>query len=178
MKLLPTVVGAIAVALFLLCFQLKKREQILVCNIISRSLYILQYFLLGEFIGAAMDLSAIPSSAIATKKDHPYVKKFQIPIIVAVNLIVVAIGAVLYTSPVSILPILAVIFETGALWFSKERVVRMVSLAAQPMWFSYNLLCGAYASAVGNALASVSIIIALIRYRHITLQNEEKENRI
>ena len=173
MKTLSLIVGIVAVALFLLCFQLKKREHIIVCNIISRSFYILQYVLLGEFIGAAMDLSAIPSSAIATKKDNKFVSRFKIPIIILVNVVIVAIGLALYTGPLSLLPIGAVILETAALWFSRERVVRIVSLSAQPMWFSYNLLCGAYASAVGNALASASIIIALIRYKNTDLKNEQ-----
>ena len=122
-----------------------------------------------------MDISAIPSSAIATKKDHPIIARFRIPIIITVNAIIVAIGLALYTGPVSILPILAVIFETNALWFSREKTVRCVSLAGQPMWFAYNILCGAYASAVGNALASVSIIIALVRYRGAKSQIQESE---
>ena len=172
MKIIAFIVGACAVALFLLCFQLKKRENIIICNIISRTLYIIQYCLLGEFIGAAMDISAIPSSAIAAKKDNKLVSRFKIPIIILVNVIIVAIGLALYTSAISLLPIFAVILETVALWFTKERVVRLVSLTAQTMWFSYNLLCGAYASAIGNALASVSIIVALLRYKNME-QNEQ-----
>lgn len=172
MKIIAFIVGVFAVALFLLCFQLKKRENIIICNIISRTLYIIQYCLLGEFIGAAMDISAIPSSAIAAKKDNKLVSRFKIPIIILVNVIIVAIGLALYTSAISLLPIFAVILETVALWFTKERVVRIVSLTAQPMWFLYNLLCGAYASAIGNALASVSIIVALLRYKNME-QNEQ-----
>ena len=173
MKIIAFIVGVFAVALFLLCFQLKKREHIILCNIISRTLYIIQYCLLGEFIGAAMDISAIPSSAIASKKNHQFIARFKIPIIILVNVIIVAIGLALYKGVISLLPIAAVILETVALWFSREKVVRIVSLTAQPMWFTYNLLCGAYASAIGNALASVSIIIALLRYKNMDLHNKK-----
>ena len=82
----------------------------------------------------------------------------------------------------SLLPIFGVLFETAALWFTNERTVRLVSLFGAPFWLSYNFICGAYASAVGNVLAIISILVALYRYRvkkqkpaTAEPRNEEKE---
>ena len=165
MKILSIIAGALAVILFLGSYQLKTRKNIIFCNVLSRVLYILQYIFLGEFIGAAMDISAIPSSMIAEKKEHPFVKKYEMPIIITVNLLIVGLGIAFYKNVYSLLPIFGVLFETVALWFSRERVVRLVSLFGAPFWLSYNLICGAYASAVGNILTMISILLALYRYR-------------
>ena len=165
MKILSIIVGALAVIFFLGSYQLKTRKNIIFCNILSRVLYILQYLLLGEVIGAVMDISAVPSSMIAVKKDLPIVKKYKIPIIVLVNLLIFCLGLAFYKNIFSLFPIFGVLFETVALWFTKERTVRIVSLLGAPFWLSYNLICGAYASAVGNILTMISILLALYRYR-------------
>ena len=64
----------------------------------------------------------------------------------------------------SLLPILGVIFETLALWMQKERRIRAFSLLGAPFWLAYNLLSGAYASALGNVFTLVSITVAIVRY--------------
>ena len=170
-EILSLIAGILAVAFFLLCYQLKRRKSIIICNVISRVLYIAQYCLIGQFVGAVMDVTAIPSSTIATKKDHPFVQKFKFPIIILVNLLIVAIGLVIIFfvengNMLGLLAIVGVLFETVALWFNSEKVIRIVSIFGAPFWLVYNILCGAYASAVGNLLTIASIIIALIRYKN------------
>ena len=172
MQILSLVCGSLAVVLYLLCYQLKARRHIILCNIISRVLYVLQYCLLGEFIGAVMDISAIPSSAIAGKKDHCAVRKFRIPIIISVNLVIIGLGIAFFKEWYSILAIFGVLFETVALWFTKENHIRVISLFGAPFWLVYNLICGAYASCIGNLLAICSIVIALLRYK----ENNEGAN--
>ena len=165
MKTLSILSGVLAVTLFLGSYQLKTRKNIIFCNVLSRVLYILQYILLGELIGAVMDISAVPSSMIAEKKEIPFVKRFKIPIIILVNVLIVGLGLMFYENVFSLFPIFGVLFETVALWFTRERSVRIVSFLGAPFWLSYNLICGAYASAVGNVLTMISIILALYRYR-------------
>ena len=69
------IIGFLAVASFLLSYQLKKRKNIIFCNVISRCLYILQYVLLGAFEGAVLDVLGAISSVIAAKKRLPFIKK-------------------------------------------------------------------------------------------------------
>ena len=169
MQIAATVSGVIAVLLFLLCFQLKTRKSIIVCNIFSRAMYILQYILLFAFVGAAMDGSALLSSLIASKRDSRIVRRFRIPIFIFVNVIIVTVGILLYESIFSIAAILGVLFETVALWMSREQVIRILSLFAAPLWLIYNVSCGAWGSAVGSVLTIISIIVALVI-------NREKKN--
>lgn len=162
MQIAATISGVIAVLLFLLCFQLKTRKSIIACNILSRVMYILQYILLFAFVGAAMDGSALLSSLVASKKDSGIIRRFRIAIFIFVNALILTVGILLYESVFSIAAILGVLFETIALWMSREQVIRILSLIAAPLWLVYNISCGAWGSAIGNVFALISIIAALI----------------
>lgn len=158
------ITGLCAVCFCLLCYQFRNRKAIITCNVLSRVLYVLQYVLLGAFEGAAMDLSAIPASMLAARKHTPFVAKYKLPLWLAGNFAVIAIGWIFWESLISLLPIIGVLFEINALWMTKEKHIRLVSLASVPFWMSYNLLCGAWGSVIGNVLMIVSICTAM--YRH------------
>ena len=173
MQIAATISGIIAVALFLLCFQLRDRKSIVICNIFSRAMYVLQYLLFFAFVGAAMDTSALLSSLLASKKDTRFVKRYRIPILIFANAVIVGVGLLLYESVFSIAAILGVLFETVALWMRREQIIRILSLIAAPLWLIYNVWCGAWGSAVGCILTMISIIIALFIYRE---KKPKKEN--
>ena len=164
METLALIVGLGAVFFFLLSFQFPKRGAIIACNVVSRVLYILQYLLLFAFEGAAMDISAIPSSMLAARKHTPFVERYRVAILVFVNAVVIGIGLLVWRNWLSLIPVVGVLFETNALWMTQERLIRRYSLAALPFWLFYNLSCGAYGAALGNVLAAGSIITAMIRY--------------
>ena len=158
------ITGLLGVALYLLCFQLKDAKAIIACKLVSSILYVVQYFLLSAFVGAAMDAAAFFGSYFAYKKDTAFIKKYKIPVIFLTVAVILTAGIVLYENPISILPIAGVLFETWASWMEKERMIRIVSLLAVPCWLVYNFVSGAYGSAVGSVLALISILVALVRY--------------
>ena len=164
MQTASLIAGISAVALYLLCFQLKSARKIIACKLISSVLYVLQYVLLGAFVGAAMDASAVVTSYLALKKDTSFIKKYKIPILILLHSGIIAVGLLLYENPFSLLPIAGVLFESAAGWMKTEKMIRIVSLFAVPCWLVYNFISGAYGSAVGSILALISITSALIRY--------------
>jgi len=164
METLALIVGLAAVFFFLLSYQFPKRSAIIACNVVSRVLYILQYLLLFAYEGAAMDISAIPSSILAARKHTPFVKKYRRIILFAVNAFVIVIGLLVWRNWLSWVPVVGVLVETAALWKTEEKHIRWLSLAALPFWLFYNLRCGAYGAALGNILAAGSIVTAIARY--------------
>lgn len=165
MKIASLIAGISGVALYLLCFQLKSAKKILACKLFSSVLYVLQYLLLFAFVGAAMDAASLITTTFAYKKDTEFVRKYKIPILISLHIGIVIIGALLYENFFSLLAIFGVLFESMASWMGKERMIRIVSLFSVPCWLVYNIVSGAYGSAIGSVLALVSIICALIRYR-------------
>lgn len=169
------VTGLCAVCFCLLCYQFKNRKAIIACNVVSRFLYVLQYVLLLAFEGAAMDLSAIPASMLAARKHTPFVAKYKVLFWAAGNAVVLVIGLIFWENIISLLPIVGVLFEINALWMTKEKHIRLVTLACIPFWMSYNFLCGAYGSVLGNVLMVGSLLTAM--YRH-DRPNGQKEDRV
>ena len=164
METLALIVGLAAVFFFLLSYQFPKRKAIIACNVTSRVLYIAQYLLLFAFEGAAMDLSAIPSSVFAARKHTPFVEKHRLAILIGVNAFVVGIGLLVWRNWLSWVPVAGVLLETNALWMTQEKHIRWLSLAALPFWLFYNVSCGAYGAALGNVLVIGSIVSAMLRY--------------
>ena len=158
------IVGLFAVFFCLLCYQFKNRKAIIACNVFSRVLYVTQYLLLFAFEGAAMDLSAIPASMLAARKHTPFVTKHKALLWLAGNVAVILIGWLFWENIISLLPVIGDLFEINALWMTKEKHIRLVSLGSVPFWMSYNALCGAWGSVLGNVLMIISIGTAM--YRH------------
>ena len=162
---IPSLIAGIGgVALYLLCFQLKSAKKILACRLFSSILYVTQYLLLFAFVGAAMDAAACVTNALAYKKDAPFIKKYKAPIILFTNVGIIVVGLLLYENVFSILAIAGVLFESISGWMKNEKLIRIMSLFAVPCWLVYNVISGAYGSAVGSVLALISIVSALIRY--------------
>ncbi len=157
-------VGIIAVIVFVLSYQQKTRRGIVVCNVISRSLYVAQYLLLFAFEGAVLDILGVFASILAQNKDKPFIKKHLKLVITAVNLVIVIAGILLYKNIFSLLPMFGVLLHTGAFWLSKEKTIRIVSFLGSPFWLIYNIVSAAYGSAIGDVLTMVSIAAAFVRY--------------
>ena len=157
------ILGLLAVIAFLLSFQFKSRRNIIAVNLASRFLYIVQYHVLGAFEGAVLDFLGFVSSFIAKYKEKSFIAKNFKVIVIAVNVVVLAAGIALYENIFSVFAILGIIFEISALWLTKEKNIRILSLIAAPFWLLYNIANGAYGSVIGNVLVMISIGIAMLR---------------
>ena len=164
LKNIAFVVGIVAVIFYLLGYLQKKRNRIILFNVTSRVLYIIQYIILGAFEGAVLDVAGTVSSVVAQKKEAPFIKKHIKLAIVVVNLFIVAMGLVTYKNLYSILPVIGVVLHTGAFWLDNEKTIRRVSFLGCPFWLLYNFISGAYGSCIGDILSMVSIGIAMYRY--------------
>ena len=164
MKLLPQIVGLLAVISFLLSYQQKKRQNILALNVTSRLLYIIQYIMLGAYGGATLDVLGVVSSIAAGNKENRFINKRMKAVVITINLFILVVGLLFYKNIYSIFPIIGVRLHTNALWISNEKKIRRVSFLGSPFWLVYNLACSAYGSAIGDILTMVSIGIAIYKY--------------
>ena len=177
MVYIANMAGILAVAVFVLSYQVKKRRGIIFFNAASRVLYVAQYLLLGAYEGALMDLVAFLISVFTQKADAPLIKRHYIAAIVVSNLLIVATGLLLYQNVFSLLPIFGVIFETMALWLKKEKQIRVISFFGAPFWLAYNLTASAYGSAIGNVITMCSIVIAIFRYDILRKDGTEQSSK-
>jgi hypothetical protein len=166
--IIPQIIGVIAVITYLCSYQIKNRRGIIITNVTSRGLYILQYLLLGAFSGAVLDVLGAVVSVLAERSDRPFIKKHRKAVIIISNAVIIAAGlavSIISKNPLDLLPIVGVVLQVGAFWISDERKIRIVSLIGSPFWFIYNFASRAYGSSIGDIFTMLSIIIAMIRYR-------------
>ena len=166
--IIANVIGVIATTTFLLSYQQKKRMHIIIWNATARILFVFQYLMLGAYAGAVLDIVSAAVAALAGKKDHPRVAKHLVPLLILCNLALVGTGVatiIIQKEPLGILALVGVLLHTDALWLRDERVIRRISLCGSPCWFAYNLLSGAFGSAVGDLLSICSILLAMFKYR-------------
>lgn len=161
---IATVVGLVAVAMFVLSYQMRSRNNIIILNAGSRILYVIQYIILGAFEGAMLDIVAFIASVVCHNQYKKIIREHLKLTIVLTNLFIVGMGMLTYKNIFSLLPIIGVILEISALWFGKISYLRVMSLIAIPFWMTYNIMSSAYSSVAGNIITAVSITIALIRY--------------
>ena len=164
MVITANILGLCAVAMFVLSYQFSSRRTLIILNATSRLFYIAQYILLGAYEGLVLDSVAFVISVSCGNRDSTVIKRYLPLVIVLCNVAIVTSGVLTYVSPLSLLPMLGVVFETQALWFRSEKMIRTVSLLGAPCWFIYNIFNQAYGSALGNVITVVSIGIAMIRY--------------
>ena len=160
---IANIVGVCAVILFVLSYQMKTRKGIVATNAVSRALYVAQYLLLGAYEGAVLEVVGILASVLAQHREK--YKKAALWLCLGVNLLIVAVGLLLWNNWFSLLPMLGVLFHTGAFWLTNEKYIRLLSLLGSPCWLAYNLYCLAYGSALGDAFTICSILIALLRFQ-------------
>lgn len=176
--LIPQAVGLLAVVLFVSSYQLKSRKSIIICNVVSRFLYILQYLLLGAISGAVLDILGTISSVIAEKKDSALVRRYSKTIFILMSALMIASGvsiSVINKNPLDLFALVGILLQSGAFWLTKEATIRKVSLLGSPFWLTYNLSSKAYGSAVGDALTMISIIVAMIKYKNSARPKENKQ---
>lgn len=175
MPILANIIGVLAVALFVLSYQLKTRRNIILTKIVSGFLYVVQYIMLGAFEGAMLDTAAFFVSILAFYRGSAFIGKHLPLSIVVSELFIVCAGLTVYESPLSLLPIAGALLETIALWLKRERAIRLVSIFSTPFWLIYNLMSTAYGSAIGSVIAFVSLTVAIIRYDVLKRTPTEKE---
>lgn len=164
MYIIAQIVGILAVASYLLSYQLKKRKHIIAINATSSFLYVLQYILLGALEGAAIDVLSAVGAVTAHNKDKKFIAKHLTLVIIILNLLFLIAGLSLYQNIFSLFPIVGAILQTSAFWMTSEKRIRQVSFLGTPFWLAYNLACQAYGSAIGSVLCIISIGTAIYRY--------------
>lgn len=177
MLIISQIIGLAAVALYLLSYQLKKRNHIVWVTCISNALYVLQYILLGAFSGAIMDFMSTVSSFFAAKKNDLPFSRFK-KLLTVINILAIAVvglvSAFIQGEWLELLPIAGALFQTGGLWCDDEQTIRKFGLLSAPFWLIYNFLSQAYGASLGSVLAIVSVTVAMIRYRKRGKNQTEK----
>ena len=174
-----TVVGVAAVVLYGLGYWQKDRRKIVLIGAISRVLYVAQYLLLGELSGAIMDVISATGAIFAGRRHVGFLKKLPWLVPTAIVTATLAAGIPLFLrsgNVFDLFPVAGVILQTVALCLTKEKHIRLLSLAGSPFWMIYNIQAGSVA-VVGDIWCMTALSVSIIRYDVIAPLREKRKHK-
>ncbi len=164
-------VGFVAMALLVSSFQMKTRAGILKVQLVSESLWVLHYFLLGAYTGMALNVVAAVRCYVYGRRG---VKKWAdnnaIPVVFFTAGVLTCIFT--WSGPISLLPTASICLNSFVQWSKRPRVIRIFSAPGCACWLVFNYLSGSYAGILTEVLNLISIAAAILRYD--VLKKEKK----
>jgi len=157
------IIGFAGLLFFVLSFQQRDRNKILLLMLIGQAIFLLHFILLGAWTAVGMNSVGMARTIVFSYRDTRKwaAHIFWLPVFV---LLFVAAGLLAGESWLGVLPVLAMSLETTGLWMRNLRVLRIVNLFPHPFWFAYNLIKGSWAGVVCEIFVFTSIVVAIIRY--------------
>lgn len=157
------IIGYLALLFVILSFQKNRRIKILLIMLIGLALWVVHYSLLGAWTGSLMNLIEAITVFVAYKKEKSKWAKNKTWLYVFISAFII-VGAITYSSIIDLMPIIAQIFGTIAVYQKNPKIIRLIMIIPRPLWFTYNLMVGSYAGMAAEVLIFLSVIIGILRF--------------
>lgn len=164
-------VGVIAMIFSVIAVQFKNRITIILCNFLGQASWVAYFVLYGDIPSAIACALSVGMLAVFAQKDkwkwstHPVT-------VVLFTVIIAGFSAIGFQSWKDVFPILAGVFAVIANSRSDEKSLRQFSLFWFLFWLINSTLKWYPVAFINDFLCTVSAVIALIRYRKETKQDE------
>ena len=154
--------GIIGIFFLVVSVQCNKKSSILVFQIFANLFYGLQYLTLGAFSAGAMSIVSLLRCLVFYYYDS---KKSIVPIWMFLILASTVVAPIFFTYDdlLSLLPIIATLVYSYAVWQKNLSLFRKLVMSVSSLWVVYNFAVGAYISVIGSVFEFVSSIIAIYR---------------
>lgn len=153
-------IGFVAAALAFVVFQSNRRHRMLLLQVAANILWTIHFHLLGATTGSAINLTTSVRNST-----YYLVGKNRNPLIPSLfGVAFIAITALAWEGPRSLLPLIGTLIGTIAFWQMKTNHIRLIALASPSLWLVYNVLSGSYAGIVSDVLVIASIALGIYRF--------------
>ena len=171
-------IGALALILSLISFQMKERRTILLFQMLASLSCAVSLIMLGGIAGGILDVVAFSRTLVFSLSDRYKWAGSKICLFSYFALII-AVGILTWESGsiATLFAILGTLLSTLALFMKSERNIRLISLLVAPPWIAYNLIHSSCFGILNELIAMTSIIIALFRMRKSRSQNIESTTK-
>ena len=155
--------GILATILTGISYQMNTKRALLLVQTAATACTCVAYLLLGAASGFALNIVCIVRNVVFYfQKDSG--KGHMLPAVV-LSAVMVVLGVLSWQGPVSLLIIVALAANTIFLSFGDPQLLRKSILGTSTLVLSYNLFVFSLGGIANEALAIVSSIIGIIRYR-------------
>ena len=171
-EIIAQAVGIVAMCLFVLSYQQKNAKSIIAWQMIGAALFIVNFFMLGEYLGALLNLICFVRAILflLKKKLHTdsvgWLIGFAVVYIASYVLTFTVFGSE-PTVPNFILqccPVVGVLFQHLGLRNEDTKKIRAFCLVGSAAWLIFNCFVGSIGAILCESFNIISIIVAFIRF--------------
>lgn len=159
--IIAQIIGTIALIVLMLSFQKNKKEILLKYQIISSFLYALQYLFLKAYTGSLMNIICAVRNFIFNKYDN---KKVPIYWLIIVIFLMITFSLITYIGPISLLPMIAVVLYSVALWGGNLKIVRFVEVISCTFYIIYNINVLAITGLISTIIELLSALVSIYKF--------------
>lgn len=159
--IIAQIFGAIALSILVLSFQKNNRKRLLEYQMISSLLYALQYVFLKAYTGCAMNLLCMFRNFIFNKFQE---RKPPTLLLIVIIFVMIIFSFFTYTELISVLPTLAVILYSIAIWNGNMKIIRITEIISCLLFIIYNIKVFAITGLIATVVEMFAAIVALYRF--------------
>ena len=166
------IVSVLAVFLYVISVQFKKKKDILILQLLSSIAYFFVYLFKGALLGSATKIVEQLKDLVFIKYEKEN-KKIPIIILVIFLSLLTSISIFFYDGVLSLLPLFINILMFISTYFKNPKYMRYIMIVCGFLWGIYNIYAGAYIILIGNFIEIISGTISIIKYK----ETDEKFNK-
>lgn len=170
-EIIAQIFGIFGMLMSVLSYQQKGKARILFFQLLGSVLFVVNFFMLGAFSGAILNLVAIVRALIfiyedKVRADHP---AWTVGLTVVYLLSYASVFTLFGKEPTAknlileVLPVIAMTVTTIAFRCKEDKILRRVAFISSPLWLTYNAIFFSLGGIIGETLNLSSAIIGTIR---------------
>ncbi len=155
--------GFIGAGIYIFSFQIRDVKKLFIFQSLGAVFFTVHFILLGAYTGALQNSLAILRGIILLVHGKKWASsKFTLAGLI---LLFIVSGIITYSGPLGLLPMIAMIVSTIAMWTHDGFKIRVTQLAAtSPFWLIYNVSVMSVSGIITETFNIISVIISFIRY--------------
>lgn len=157
--ILAQLFGLFALIILIISFNTKNKKRLLKYQIFSCLFYGLQYLFLKAYTGFLMNI-------VCMIRNYLFYKSKKIPIyyLIIIIILIIVLGIISYKDIFSLLPLIAVILYTVALFKGNTKIIRIMELICCILYLLYNIKVQAYIGVISTIIEFIGCTVLFIKH--------------
>jgi len=164
MRIAGHIVGAVAIILYFISYQVSDKKKLLIIQSIATGLNCIQFLLLGAYSGFALNIVCIIRNILFYYKDGGKRLLLGKWLPYAMSLVIAFISAFSWDGYHSLFIIGGLMINTVCMGICDAQNLRKSTLLTCPMVIVYSAFEGSYTAIISESVSICSAIIGIIRY--------------
>ena len=162
-EIIAQYIGILGIGVFLLCFHFNSMKNVLKVKLLVDVIWGTHYFLLGAYSGFATNAVCCVRELVFMNNNKKFLKsRIWLYVFILFN---ITTAIITWQRFYSLIPAVVSSMATISFWQKDVRYARKIAITNNVLMFIYDIFVASYAGMVGEALAFISVLMAMIRNR-------------